>query len=103
GGAGVGGHAGGGAGVGGHAGGGAGRDGGAGGGAGAPPLNLQRGEVRVIEGADGFTDVGTTVVEHPYGRIDGRFYATHPPVWHTDVMTNGTCTLKKFVPSQCPA
>lgn len=66
-------------------------------------LKLQRGEIRVTEGIDGTKDEPTgPVTERPYGRVDAHFDEPNAPVFHTDIMTSGACTLKKWVPSQCP-
>lgn len=75
------------------------------GGTGSPSvdLKLQRGDIRVIEGIDGTRDEPTgPVTDRPYGRVDAHFDEPNAPVFHTDVMTSGACTLKKWVPSQCP-
>jgi hypothetical protein len=77
--------------------------GGAGGAMGDPDPRLQRGNIRVVEGVDGFRDEPTgPVTDRAYATVDAHFDALGAPIFHTDVMTDGTCTLKKWVPSQCP-
>jgi len=64
--------------------------------AGPEPTSL--GDVLVIETTDRSYD------QQPfraYGRIEGRIRTGADPVWHQEVMNDGTCRLLKFTPALC--